>query len=143
MFTRHEDGPRYAVQALASLTHPTKRNFVDRVADGCAAAAGCEDPAHYFRLHHAECVEQKRLLLDVLSPFPASGEVLRWAEYDSALAARLARGIYEDRAYERLPILADALEDAGCTDSDILSHLRGPGPHTRGCWVLDCLLNME
>jgi hypothetical protein len=39
-----------------------------------------------------------------------------------------------------MPILADAMEDAGCTDADILDHLRGPGPHVRGCWVLDLLL---
>ena len=48
--------------------------------------------------------------------------------------------IYQERAFERLPILADALEEAGCDDPDILSHLRGPGPHVRGCWALDLVL---
>ena len=43
----------------------------------------------------------------------------------------------------RLPILADALEDAGCGDVDILAHLRGPGPHVRGCWAVDPLLGRE
>ncbi len=52
----------------------------------------------------------------------------------------LAQGIYDDRAFDRPPILADALEDAGCTDEQILSHCRGPGPHARGCFVIDCLL---
>jgi hypothetical protein len=52
----------------------------------------------------------------------------------------LARGVYEDRAYDRLPILADALEDAGCADADLLGHLRSPGPHVRGCWALDLIL---
>ncbi len=52
----------------------------------------------------------------------------------------LATGVYADRAWDRLPILADALEDAGCTDPDIIGHLRGPGPHARGCWVVDQLL---
>lgn len=51
----------------------------------------------------------------------------------------LARGIYADRAFDRMPILADALEEAGCTQEEILSHLRGPGPHGRGCWVVDLL----
>jgi hypothetical protein len=55
----------------------------------------------------------------------------------------LARGIYEDRAFDRLPILADALMDAGCDSADILDHLRGPGPHARGCWVLDLILGKE
>ena len=52
----------------------------------------------------------------------------------------LARGIYDEGAFDRLPILADALEDAGCTETAFLSHLRGEGPHVRGCWVLDALL---
>jgi hypothetical protein len=38
-------------------------------------------------------------------------------------------------------VLADALEESGCTDADILTHLRGPGPHVRGCWCVDLLLN--
>jgi hypothetical protein len=40
----------------------------------------------------------------------------------------------------RLAVLADALEDAGCDDADLLAHLRGPGPHVRGCWALDLIL---
>lgn len=52
----------------------------------------------------------------------------------------LAEGIYAERAFDRLPILADALQDAGCEHVDILSHCRGPGPHVRGCWVVDLLL---
>jgi hypothetical protein len=56
---------------------------------------------------------------------------------------RVAEMIYEERAFDRLPILADALEDAGCTNADILAHCRGPGPHVRGCWVVDLLLGKE
>ena len=52
----------------------------------------------------------------------------------------LAQAIYEGRAFDRLPILADALEDAGCFHPDVLSHCRGPGPHVRGCWLVDLLL---
>jgi hypothetical protein len=52
----------------------------------------------------------------------------------------LAHSIYEARAFDRLPILADALEEAGCTDAEILTHCRGPGPHVRGCWVVDLIL---
>ena len=52
----------------------------------------------------------------------------------------LAESIYTDRAFDRLPILADALEAAGCTNADILGHCRGPGPHVRGCWVVDLIL---
>jgi len=52
----------------------------------------------------------------------------------------LAGGVYADRAFDRLPILADALQDAGCENEDILAHCRGSGPHARGCWVVDMLL---
>jgi len=55
----------------------------------------------------------------------------------------LAAGIEAERAFDRMPILADALEDAGCDDRDILDHLRGPGPHAVGCWVLDLILDRE
>jgi hypothetical protein len=52
----------------------------------------------------------------------------------------LAQSIYDDRAFDRLPILADALEDAGCDNADILNHCRQPGEHVRGCWVVDLVL---
>jgi hypothetical protein len=55
----------------------------------------------------------------------------------------LARTIYAERTFDHLPILADALEDAGCTEADLLSHLRSPGPHVRGCWSLDLVLGRE
>ncbi|MBA4189240.1 MAG: hypothetical protein C0467_14685 [Planctomycetaceae bacterium] len=52
----------------------------------------------------------------------------------------LARGIYEDRAFDRMPILADALQDAGCDNDDVLNHCRAERIHARGCWVVDLLL---
>jgi hypothetical protein len=53
----------------------------------------------------------------------------------------LARGMYESRGFGGMPILADALQDAGCDHPDILAHCRGDGPHVRGCWVVDLVLN--
>jgi len=52
----------------------------------------------------------------------------------------LARGMYESRDFGPMPVLADALEDAGCADAEVLGHCRGPGPHVRGCWVVDLVL---
>jgi hypothetical protein len=52
----------------------------------------------------------------------------------------LASSIYADRAFDRLPILADALEEAGCTEPEILNHCRQSGEHWRGCWVIDLIL---
>jgi hypothetical protein len=56
---------------------------------------------------------------------------------------RIARSVYDKRAIDRLPFLADALEDAGCTDANILDHCRNGGGHVRGCWVVDLLLGRE
>lgn len=55
----------------------------------------------------------------------------------------LALAAYDERAFDRLPILADALEEAGCDNPDILSHCRWPGEHVRGCWVLDLLIGKQ
>jgi hypothetical protein len=62
----------------------------------------------------------------------------------------LAQAAYEHRDLlsghldpARLAVLADALEDAGCTDAELLGHLRGPGPHVRGCWAVDLLLGKQ
>ncbi len=55
-------------------------------------------------------------------------------------AVGLARQVYEARDFAAMPILADALEDAGCADADVLAHCRGDGPHVRGCWVVDLVL---
>jgi hypothetical protein len=63
-----------------------------------------------------------------------------WLAGNDGAGRRLAESIYEERASDRLPILADALEDAGCTSPEVLAHCRGPGPHVCGCWVVDLLL---
>jgi hypothetical protein len=55
----------------------------------------------------------------------------------------LAEEIYCEKSFDVLPILGDALEDAGCRTADILRHCRFPGMHIRGCWVLDLLLGKE
>jgi hypothetical protein len=66
-----------------------------------------------------------------------------WLSCNGGPVAKLAQAVYEVRAFDRLPILADALEDAGCTNPDLLAHCREPGPHVRGCWVVDLLLGKQ
>jgi hypothetical protein len=58
-------------------------------------------------------------------------------------AVSLAGQMYEARDFSAMPILADALQDAGCDSEDLLDHYRGPGPHVRGCWVVDLVLGKE
>lgn len=65
------------------------------------------------------------------------------ASWLTSTVSNLAQVIYDDRAFDRMPILADALEDAGCTNQDILSHCRSGGEHVRGCWVVDLILSKD
>jgi hypothetical protein len=88
------------------------------------------------------------LLHDVFgNPWQHSVVDPSWLTWNAGTVAKLATGIYEERSprdgtfnNERLAVLADALEEAGCHDADILTHCRGPGPHVRGCWVVDLIL---
>jgi hypothetical protein len=74
---------------------------------------------------------------------PATFDPL-WRIFDDGIVVKLAQGIYEERAYERMPVLGDALEEAGCTCPEMLQHCRqSPGEHTRGCWVLDLCLDRK
>jgi hypothetical protein len=66
-----------------------------------------------------------------------------WLSWENGSIPKLAQAIYADRTFECLPILADALEEAGCTDAAMLGHCREPGEHVRGCWVVDLLLGKE
>ena len=60
--------------------------------------------------------------------------------YEGAMIVQFAGLLAREKRYDELPFLADALEDAGCADAELLSHLRSPGPHVRGCWALDLVL---
>ena len=87
------------------------------------------------------CPAQAELVREVVgNPFRPAALDPRWRTAD---VVGLARGIYEDRAFDRLPLLADALMDAESDDEDILSHCRAAGPHVRGCWVVDLVLGRE
>lgn len=63
-----------------------------------------------------------------------------WLEWNNGTVVRVARVIYEERQFADLAILADALEEAGCTAVELLTHLRSSGPHFLGCWALDAVL---
>jgi hypothetical protein len=81
------------------------------------------------------------LVRDVVgNPFRRTTVELAWR---TPTVLSLSRGIYEERAFDRCAILADALEDAGCDNADVLGHLRTGGPHVRGCWAVDLLLERE
>jgi len=92
----------------------------------------------------AERREQVRILQCITgNPFRPVILDSVWLTWKEGTIPKLAQAIYDDRAFDRLPVLADALEGAGCTNADILNHCRQPGPHVRGCWVIDLLLGKE
>jgi hypothetical protein len=82
---------------------------------------------------------QADLLRCVFGPLPFRPIDLNPA-WRSSTVNQLAESVYKPGAFERLPLLADALEDAGCTEAELLNHLRGPGVHVRGCWAVDLAL---
>jgi hypothetical protein len=107
------------------------RERMNGLEDGAIYAAGM-DGGREARRSHAE------LLHDIFgNPFRLVTADPAWR---TSTVVSLAEGIYAERAFDRLPILADALQDAGCENTDVLTHCRGPGPHVRGCWVVDLVL---
>src|SRR5262249_39772461 len=90
----------------------------------------------------AEAAALARLLRDVVgNPFRPPRVDPAWLA--AGVAVPLAEAIYDERAFDRLPILADALGDAGCSDAERLAHLRSRGPHVRGCWAVDLVLSKQ
>ncbi len=96
------------------------------------------DPREAVAPHETIMRWQNSLIRDVFgNPFRPVALDPVWR---TPAVVSLAEAVYAERAFDRLPQLADALEAAGCDHADILSHCRGPGPHVRGCWVVDLLL---
>jgi hypothetical protein len=77
------------------------------------------------------------------NPFHPVSINAAWLAANDRAVERIAQGIYEEQAFNRMPVLADALEDAGCTEEQILGHCWGRGEHVRGCWVVDALLDKK
>ena len=132
------DGLHYAASTCARAAYPKSLAYAAAIE---AAGNYSLAVAMFLRQPERHAAEEARmadLLRDILGdPFRSVSLQPAW-QTPNALA--LAQGIYEGRAFDRLPILADALEEAGCMDADMLSHCRQGGSHVRGCWVLDLIL---
>jgi hypothetical protein len=101
------------------------------------AAGGAAPDAGRRAVREAQAALLRDLFGNPFVPVPLDPDWLAW---DGGAIRNLARGIYKERAFDRLPILGDALEEAGCDSGDILGHCRQPGEHARGCWLVDLLL---
>jgi hypothetical protein len=104
--------------------------------------AGGYDAPKWQEVGKAERLAQADLVRDLFGSLPFRSVPVNpsWLAWDGGTVTKLAAAVYDERAFDRLPILADALEEAGCAEEALLSHLRGPGPHVRGCWAVDLLL---
>jgi hypothetical protein len=81
------------------------------------------------------------LLRDIFgNPFRPIALTPAWLTWHDGLLVSMARRMYDSRDFSDMPVLADALEEAGCDHADILAHCRQPGEHVRGCWVVDAIL---
>jgi hypothetical protein len=123
------------------------------------ATAGPDEEAHFntstdpagFPGYAAERHAQVPLLRCVFgNPFRPVGVEPAWVTWNGGAVVRLAQAAYDQRDPEgaaldagRLGILADALEEAACADGEILGHLRGPGPHVRGCHIVDRVRSVD
>jgi hypothetical protein len=109
-----------------------------------AATAGGLDPhmAIYLALRQPDELEAGCHLLRCIFGNPFRPVILSpaWLTWHSGLVVSMAQRMYESRDFLDMPILADALEEAGCQDPDILGHCRSGGQHVRGCWLIDLLL---
>jgi hypothetical protein len=139
--------------ALSAVLHAAslKESLTQLVAAECAiraialSAGEAVEPTRYDEAHNAAQLAEEQahcaLLRDIFgNPFRPVTFAPDWRA-DTAVA--LARQMYETRAFGAMPILADALQDAGCNNTDILDHCRSPGLHNRGCWVVDLVLDKK
>jgi hypothetical protein len=74
------------------------------------------------------------------NPFRPVAADPNWLAWNGGTVPKLAQSIYDERRFADLLVLADALEEAGCTNADLLDHCRRPGEHVRGCWAVDLLM---
>lgn len=107
-----------------------------------AARAGAWSAAHTVVVDAPddEAGPYSGLLRDIFNPFHPLQREEAW---QTPAVLSLAQSIYAERDFGRLPELATALEAVGCADAVLLGHLRGPGPHVRGCWALDLLVGLS
>ena len=135
---------RRVFQALSCLA---QRDLEDVVAVAHLAAFAFQRTSTVVRDKAVidENAYQAGLLHEIVgNPFTPARLDPAWLAWNDALVERIARGIHDERSYGDMPILADALLDAGCRDEAILGHCRGADVrHVPGCWVLDLCLGLE
>ncbi len=157
--TRHgHRAARSAWRCLAS-DEDALAAYPDAIESAAWATAGPDEMANFatstdpagFPNYAAERRAQVPLLRCIFgNPFRQVEVDPAWTAWHAGVVASLAQAAYDERDSAqglldtaRILVLADALEEAGCTNAEIVDHLRGSGPHARGCWVIDRVLNKK
>jgi hypothetical protein len=146
------------LKAIANETNDFKKRFdgecnpacVAGFSEACHTSSLCVHPRLFdslrWKMHPSNPLRfgYPKLMYDLFgNPFRPVTIVPSWLAWNDGAIRKMAAAIYEERAFDHLPILADALEDAGCHNADILTHCRQPGKHVRGCWAVDLVLGKE
>ena len=132
------DADDYANAAAGDTAQPVAFEAADSVRNLAQLAADPDLEVRGEVQNGREQYPQTQLLRDIFgNPFRPVVVDPSWLTSD---VHALATGIYQDRAFDRMPILADALEEAGCINAHVLLHCRQQSEHVRGCWVVDLLL---
>jgi hypothetical protein len=143
------DTSTYATASVGISNPPTVASVFSCLSTAATAMASgfaeCAPEGEYdstfTRVREMEASWQSQLIRDIFgNPFRPVAADPTWL---TSTVTALARQMYEARDFAAMPILADALQDAGCVHEDILGHCRGDGPHVRGCWVVDLLLGLS
>lgn len=142
---RELDFSAAAAAAWAVATNDQAAAVNGCVHAACAVGRPSNDPwldgTSWDSVGAAERAAQATLLQDIFgNPFRLVAYSPSWRT-DTAVS--VARQMYDARDFSAMPILADALQDAGCDGDDILNHCRSEGPHVRGCWAVDLVLGKE
>jgi hypothetical protein len=129
--------PSFAVRMIVVSDVQLSRRSVSAAASCCRDSKRLDDGKSDRTQKWKQCV----LLRDIFgNPFRPMAIDPRWL---TSTVVDLATAIYNEKAFDRMSILADALMDAGCDSDEMISHCRGKGPHVRGCWVVDLILGKE
>jgi hypothetical protein len=138
LYTDDPSPGSWSAYAAAKLVHNVTHEPADRLRHKLIAHRQVFAETTVADLHPLNGDMTCRLFHDVFgNPFHPVALDPSWR---TEAVVGLARGMYESRDFAPMPVLADALEDAGCADAAILAHCRGEGPHVRGCWVVDLVL---
>lgn len=127
------EAPKAAYYVSDSITNPHVQPY--------AVASN----SNFLKLQLEEKQPQAALLHCIFGPLPFRPITIDplWRTWNDGLIVQMAQNMYEERDFNDLPILSDALIDAGCSNQDIIDHCRSKEPHVRGCWVVDLLLGKE